>query len=100
MNCKLLTAVFLAIFASLSAGAQSKRISISAEAQPIKNVLQKIQDASRYSIVYSDDVVADSIYVSIDAKQKSVAEILNELLPDKKLFYKMISENLLVIGGR
>jgi outer membrane receptor protein involved in Fe transport len=100
MNRKLLTSVFLAVFLSLSAGAQSKRISISAEAQPIKNVLQKIQDASRYNIVYSDDVVADSIYVSIVAKQKSVAEILNEILPDKKLFYKMISENLLVIGGR
>ncbi|HMI03277.1 MAG TPA: hypothetical protein VK541_12380 [Pedobacter sp.] len=100
MNCRLLTSIFLAMFVSLFVRAQSKRISISGQAQPIKKVLQRIQDASGYSIVYSDDVVADSIYVSIDAKQKSVAEILNEILPDKKLFYKMISENLIVIGGR
>ncbi|WP_285057897.1 outer membrane beta-barrel family protein [Pedobacter ginsengisoli] len=100
MNYRVLSAILLAIFVSLSAIAQNKRISIGVKAQPIKKVLQQIQDASGYSIVYSDDVVADSIYVSIDAKQKSVAEILNETLPDKRLFYKMISENLIVIGGR
>lgn len=100
MNYKVLSAVLLAILVSLSAIAQNKRISLKVKEQPIKVVFQQIQNASRYSIVYSDDVVGDSMYVSIDANQKSVAEILNEILPDKKLFYKMVSENLVVIGGR
>lgn len=85
---------------SVVAMAQDKRISIKAQAQPIKKVLQRIQEGSNYNIVYSDEVVADSIFVSIDANQKTVASILDEILRDKKLFYKQIAENLIVIGGK
>lgn len=100
MKHKLLALIFMAMLTSVVAMAQNKRISIKAQVQPIKKVLQQIQEASNYNIVYSDDVVADSIFVSIDANQKTVAAVLDEILADKKLFYKQIAENLIVIGSK
>lgn len=100
MKYKIIAIICMAMLTSVMAVAQNKHISIKVQAQPIKKVLQQIQDASRYNIVYSDDVVADSILVSIDANQKTVAAILDEILMDKKLFYKQIAENLIVIGSK
>ncbi|RZL16749.1 MAG: hypothetical protein EOO89_11095, partial [Pedobacter sp.] len=83
-----------------AAVAQDRKISLKADRQPLKDVISQIELASKYSIVYSDDVLTDTLLVSVNAINKPVAEVLQQILGDKGLFFSLISENLIAIGGK
>lgn len=98
---KLKNYVFFLLISSLfnTVVAQNRRISISVKNESLKMVLDEIQKKSAYNIIYSDEVVADSMKVSVQANQMPVSDILNAILTDKKLFYIPRSEDLIVIGS-
>lgn len=79
--------------------AQNKKISTSLKNEPIAVLFQQIQKQSGYNVVYSDEVIADSMLVTLTAERTPVAQILGEVLPQKQLFYKMLSDGLIVIGS-
>jgi len=92
--------IFLSIFlATATLHAQNRKISVSVNNQPLKNVLYEIQNKSGYNIIYSDEVVTDSIRVSIQAVQEPVSEILKAILKDKRLYYVFKTNDLIVIGS-
>ncbi len=90
--------VTLAVLSHSSTHAQNCKISLSANQQPLTRVLEQIERACAYSIVYSNDVVPDTMLITIHVQRIPVAEVLTKVLPEKQLFYKMMSERLIVIG--
>lgn len=91
--------VVLMVFSHVSAHAQNRKISLSANKQPLTRVLEQIERACAYTIVYSNEVVPDTMLITISAQKIPVAELLAKVLPEKQLFYKMMSERLIVIGS-
>jgi hypothetical protein len=88
------------LFSSSSLNAQSRKISVSASQQPISQFLEKVQQLSNYSIVYSNEVVSDSIAVTFSADRMPVSDILETVLSQNQLFYKQVSSKMIVIGRK
>ncbi|MBZ4190257.1 outer membrane beta-barrel protein [Niabella beijingensis] len=93
--------LFIVIITVLAATAypQDKKISITAFDQPLKSVLDAIQQRSGYNIIYSDEIVQDSIKVNIDVSQQPVGQILDSLLQPNGLFYANRDAGMIVIGS-
>lgn len=84
---------------SLLGYSQSKKLTLLLNKQPITLLFQHIQKDCGYRFVYSDEIISDSMLVSLDANRLPVSEVLQQVLPPKKLFYKLMSEKLIVIGS-
>ncbi|MBB5439573.1 outer membrane receptor protein involved in Fe transport [Pedobacter sp. AK017] len=91
--------MMLMVFSYFSGQAQSRKISISSNKLPLTRILEQIEKECTYSIVYSNEVIPDTVLVTVNVKRISVAELLDKILPEKQLFYKMMSERMLVIGS-
>ncbi len=85
--------------AAIVAHAQSKKISITAVNQPLKAILEQVQERSGYHIIYSDEIVQDSMNASVDVRRRSVADILNSILRPNGLFYSRRGGNMIVVGS-
>lgn len=89
----------LLVFSYFNATAQNCKLSVSASKQPLTRILEQIEQQCGYQIVYSNEVVPDTVLVTISAQRITVAELLAKILPEKQLFYKMMSDRLMVIGS-
>jgi catabolite regulation protein CreA len=97
-----LKTIYLLVLLTLCTGiafAQSQKISISAVNQPIKTVFDQIQAKSDYYILYSDEVVPDSMKVSVQADRLAVSAILDQVLSGKNLTYSVSRKGMIVIAA-
>ncbi|EOR95233.1 TonB-dependent receptor, putative [Arcticibacter svalbardensis MN12-7] len=76
---------------------QDRRVTLELNHEPISLLFNEIKKQCQYNVVYSDDLVSDTISVSIDAKMMPVAQVLSRILPSKKLCYYFVSNKLIVI---
>lgn len=90
-----ITALFLII--SISGFAQSRKITFTAQNLPIKEALAQIQQKSGYRILYNDEIVADDVRISVNAKNLSVSELLQNMLKETDLGFKYNSSDLIII---
>jgi hypothetical protein len=99
MKLKVCALIFFSVLSYTSLYAQNQKISLSVNHQPLKKVFDMIQNKSRYRILYSDEVVSDSLMVSIQASRQPVSEILDAILLNKNLSYTFTLKDLIVIRG-
>jgi len=78
---------------------QDRKLSLRQEKMPLPLLFKKIQEQCAYTFVYSDEVVSDTIVVSVNAERTPVSKVLENILHPKRLFYQMLSENMIVIGS-
>lgn len=78
--------------------AQDRKFTLQKENISLPSLLKEIQRQCGYTFVYSDDIVSDTMQVTVNAKQQLVTEVLNVILPSRKLFYQLLSERMIVIG--
>ncbi|MDT4825902.1 Outer membrane protein beta-barrel family protein [compost metagenome] len=78
---------------------QDQKITLKASRIPLTVLFKKIQAQCDYTFVYSDEVVSDTMMVSAEALRKPVSEVLKGVLPQKGLFYQLMSEHLIIIGS-
>ncbi len=95
---KVLLFVF-AYFINFSVFAQDRKLTLRHENIPLPLLFKKIQEQCGYTFVYSDEVVSDTIMVAVNVDRMPVAKVLENILPAKKLFYQLLSENMMVIGS-
>ncbi len=62
----------------------------------LKEVFQTITDQSEFKFVYNNDVVNDKQRVTVTTEDARVEEILNEILPEHKLDYRVIDRQIIV----
>jgi hypothetical protein len=79
--------------------AQEKKFSSLRETLSLPALFKRIQTQCGYTFVYSDEIVSDTMMVTVSAQRLPVSDVLAKILPDKKLFYQMLSENMIVIGS-
>lgn len=79
--------------------AQEKKFSLSQENLSLPALFKKIQTQCGYTFVYSDEIVSDTMMVTVIAHRLPVSDVLAKALLGKKLFYQMLSENMVVIGS-
>ncbi|WP_090390443.1 TonB-dependent receptor domain-containing protein [Niabella drilacis] len=91
--------IFIMMVWCASAHAQNRKISVVARDQPLKTVLDQLQQLSGYKMIYSDEVVLDSMKASVQARRLPVSEILNRILVPNGLFYTSQPGNLIIIGS-
>jgi hypothetical protein len=92
--------IITAALAYVTAEAQTRRVSVSANKKPLAEVFQEIQKESGYNMVYSDDIISDTMLVSVNVSRIPVSDLLDRILPTKDLFYKMMSEKMIVVGSK
>ena len=62
----------------------------------LKEVFQTITDQSEFKFIYNNDVVNDNQKVTVTYEDASVEEILDEILPQYDLGYKVIDRQVIV----
>jgi len=79
--------------------AQQKKITVSLKNQPISLLFQEIQNKSGYNVIYSDEIVSDTMIVTANVNRVAVNQVLEDVLPSKQLYYKMLADGMIVIGS-
>jgi len=90
----------LFIISGLSVNAQQTKMTLKLERKPITELFKAIQLQSGYSIVYSDEVVSDTMMISVNAHKLPVTQVLDSVLASKNLFSQTLSPSLIVIRNR
>lgn len=90
------TFVFLA-YSSISA--QDRKFTLQKENIPLQSLFKEIQSQCGYTFVYSDEIVSDTMKVTVNVNRLPVSDVLKTILPSKKLFYQLLSERMIVIGS-
>mgnify|MGYP001729789847 FL=1 len=93
VNIMKLTFILLFIsFMQVSATlySQNDRVSIQVKGGLIEDVFRLIERQSNYVFVYNHEQVSRVKKLSLDFKNKSVAEVLDECLKDSGLYYEFI----------
>lgn len=80
--------------------AQERKLTLDLNEQPIHSLFKQIQLQSGYNIVYSDEVISDTMLVSLRVNRLSVSKVLDSVLSSRQLFYQVLSENMIVIRSR
>ncbi len=62
----------------------------------LKEVFQTITDQSEFKFIYNNDVVNDKQKVSVNTDGARVEEILNEILPQFNLEYRVVDKQVIV----
>jgi hypothetical protein len=78
----------------------AQKISLSANNLPIKTVFELLQSRSNYYILYSDEVVPDSMRVSLQADQWGIEAVMQQLLAGKPLDYRVTAKGMVIISAQ
>ena len=91
---------FFMIVSTLSLGArgypQSETLSLSMNDVPIRKVFTEIEKNTVYDFFYSSSVVNESDKVSVEANEKSVSNILEQLLVPMNLTFDVYDNDILI----
>ena len=82
--------------ASLQLGAQNRKISVNADNQTVSAVLKAIEQQSGYTFFYNDAAFDKSRRVSINARDKDVLDILEEVFRGTDVKASIIEGNIVL----
>ena len=95
---KLTTALLLFACLQVSAiGWSQERITLKMNAAELKKVLFAIEKKSDYRFLFSEDAVKGKPRVSIDVVEATVSEVLDKVLSNTGISYKVLGTNLVVL---
>jgi TonB-linked SusC/RagA family outer membrane protein len=95
---KLTTAIILAACLQVSAKGISQRINLQVSNESLTEVFRKIEDKTSCRFVYSKNVVQGKLVREASFKRSRLPEVLDALLAELHLSYKMINDSLIAIG--
>jgi len=73
------------------------RITLKLQSAELRSALRQIEKKSIYRFLYNDDIVATTPKVNVDAENALVTDVLNTILKQTELGYKILGNNLVVI---
>ncbi|MBN1987696.1 MAG: carboxypeptidase-like regulatory domain-containing protein, partial [Prolixibacteraceae bacterium] len=79
-----------------SAYSESVKFDLNMKKVSLKEVFQTITDQSEFKFIYNNDVVNDNQKVTVTSRDARVEEILDEILPEHNLEYKVIDRQVIV----
>lgn len=92
--------LFLLLLSNGLVYAQNKKVSLNLNKQPIQLLFKQIEAQCGYVFIYSNEIVPDTMSISVVADGLPVAQVLTKLLAEKQLHYQLVAERLIVIGSK
>lgn len=89
----LLLLVSLAGFSAVDSYAQATKLTLNLTNRSIKDILFQIEDQSEFRFFYNENVDVNK-KISIDVKNNSVFDILNEILAETNIEYRVIGRQI------
>ncbi|HOZ97874.1 MAG TPA: SusC/RagA family TonB-linked outer membrane protein [Niabella sp.] len=83
---------------NVSAVVYSQKISIHFSRTNLEKAFSLIEKNTKYRFVYNDNYIPFNHRVSLDAKNVTIEELMEQLVSGTKLGYRMLSQNLVVIA--
>ncbi|MFT4155859.1 SusC/RagA family TonB-linked outer membrane protein [Parafilimonas sp.] len=81
-------------------GIAQTKITVSLKNAPIKQALLSIQKSSSYRFIYNDDILPHGITVTLTMKDADVRIVMDSVLSNTGLTYRILDNNLIVITPR
>lgn len=81
-------------------GFAQNRISLEANNIPLAEALKQIENSTFFRFVYSSDLLQDKTVKSAKFKKADLARVMESLLNNTTLAYKMINDSLITIGEK
>ncbi len=76
---------------------QNAKITLQMKQAPLVKILRMIEEKTDYKFVYSSNIFPGDIVTSVNVKDKSVADVLAEVLTNTGFTYKLMGEDIIVI---
>lgn len=76
---------------------QNTKISFSMKDKTVKEVLDQIEKTTEFRFFYNQNFIDLNKYVTIEAQDNRVEEILNELFVSRDITYQVMENNLIII---
>lgn len=89
----------LLVLMAISAKGQQGKLTLKLDHRRIIELFKQIQLQNGYNMIYSDEVITDTMRVSLNVVQVPMAKVLDSVLASKQLFHQVVSENMIVIGS-
>jgi TonB-dependent starch-binding outer membrane protein SusC len=98
MKLTILSLCLCVLQVSASITVKGQNLNLQVKDQTLKEVLKVIEGQSSYRFFFNDVFTDLNKSVSIDVRNKSIQELMGQLLADSKVSYKMLADNLIVIA--
>lgn len=79
---------------------QQKKFDLSFQNTTVRDALKEIEKQSEFRLFYSDDLKFLQKDVTLDFRNSSVQQILDQLFDDSSLSYRIFEDNLIIITPR
>lgn len=93
---KLTTALLIFICLHASARTYSQKVSLNENNAPLQRIFKQIRKQTGYQFLYRDDLIQGASKITINVKEVSIEEALNECFKDQPLSYTVIERTILV----
>jgi len=95
---KLTTLLFFIALFQVSANSYSQtRLNLKFEKETLESVFSKIEANSEFSIFYKNDLIRDSKEITGEFKDKSITEVLDQILKLENLTYTMKGKLIMIV---
>lgn len=93
-----LTAFLILLFVidASASFSQSTKISVKVENGTLSEIFSKIEAQSEYRFFYQNEQIRDSGRRTVDATNKNILDVVNELLKETELSCKLVDRNIII----
>jgi TonB-linked SusC/RagA family outer membrane protein len=91
--------LFIIVFQA-TATIYSQKLSVNLENQSLRDVLKTIESESNYRFFYNDQLSGLNQKVTLKAENRTIRELLDQLLADHQFSYKILENNMVVVAPR
>lgn len=96
MRLTLLLTISLVVNVYASTYSQNTKLSLDYSDIQLKQLFERISEQSEYRFIYNNNVVNDDIHVSVKAKNAKIEMILDNILDNAKLEYRIVDRHVIV----
>ncbi|RYZ24143.1 MAG: SusC/RagA family TonB-linked outer membrane protein, partial [Sphingobacteriales bacterium] len=93
-------ALMLMTTIQLSAGTRAQTVTLNEKSAKLETVLKKIKKQSGYAFLYQDQLLRNSLPVSIDVVNTSIEDALKIIFREQPLSYEIVSARLISIKAK
>ena len=100
LTCRLLLLLFVAAIHSVSAMAQSDKLTVNFDRAPLRTVIQSVEKQSGYTFSYSENLIAKIKPVSIHVNDASLSSVLDKISANTGLDFSIMADKVIVISEK
>jgi TonB-linked SusC/RagA family outer membrane protein len=98
MKLTILTLGFCVLQVSASVSINGQSFNLSVKDQTVKGVFKIIEDQTSYRFFFNDVYSDLNKMVTLDVNNKTIQQVIDELLSDSRISYRIFDNNLIVIA--